>query len=167
MLFGGTPDFLLDTRRGLYSYPALASRLAENTFARSGLIDTSGPVLRLANLSPEDFYVLLTKLRHVHAGGDPTAYLVPDDALTGYMRHCATRIGDAYFRTPRETVKGFLDLLALLDQHPGIDWQPLLDQVDLTPVDPEADEPAELEPAEPRAQQDETSLDDELHTFRL
>ena len=29
-LFGGTPDFLLDTRRGMYSYPALASRLAES-----------------------------------------------------------------------------------------------------------------------------------------
>ena len=167
LLFGGTPDLLLDTRRGMFSYPALASRLTENTFARSGLTDTSGPVLRLPNLSPEDLYVLLTKLRHVHAGGDLAAYLVPDEALTGYMRHCATRIGDAYFRTPRETVKGFLDLLALLDQHPGIGWQPLLDQVDLTPVDPEADEPAELEPAEPRVQQDETSLDDELHTFRL
>ena len=110
--------------------------------------------------------MLLTKLRHVHAGGDPAAYLVPDEALTGYMRHCATRIGDAYFRTPRETVKGFLDLLALLDQHPGIGWQPLLDQVDLPPVDPEADEPAERARRAP-GQQDETSLDDELHTFRL
>ena len=33
LLFGGTPDFLLDTRRGMFSYPALASRLTENTFA--------------------------------------------------------------------------------------------------------------------------------------
>ncbi len=71
MLFGGTPEFLMDTRRGLYSYPALQSRLAENRFATNGLVDLSGPVLRLANLSPEDFYVLLGKIRHVYAGGDP------------------------------------------------------------------------------------------------
>ncbi len=65
-MFGGTPDMLLDTRRGLYSYAALQSRLAENTFGEAGL-DYSGPVLRLANLFPEDMYVLLSKLRHVFA----------------------------------------------------------------------------------------------------
>lgn len=132
-VFGGTPDFLLDTRRGLFSYPALASRLAENTFAADGLVDYSGPVLRLGNLSPEDLYVLLTKLRHVYAAGDPTAYLVPDDALTAYMGHCASRIGDAYFRSPRETIKGFLDLLALLDQNPDLDWRSIIGTIDLVP----------------------------------
>ena len=70
-VFGGTPDMLLDARRGLYSYTALQSRLAENTFASAGLVDYSGPVLRLANLSPEDMFVLLTKLRHVFASGQP------------------------------------------------------------------------------------------------
>jgi hypothetical protein len=132
-LFGGTPDFLLDTRRGLFCYPALASRLAENTFSSDTLVDHSGPVLRLGSLSPENIYVLLTKLRHVYASGDPAAYLVPDDALTGYMQHCATRIGDAYFRTPRETVKGFVDLLAMLEQNPGLDWRSIIDNVDLRP----------------------------------
>jgi hypothetical protein len=150
-LLGGTPDFLLDTRRGLFSYPALASRLTENTFASDKLVDHSGPVLRLGNLSPEDIYVLLTKLRHVYASGDPAAYLVPDDALIGYMRHCASRIGDAYFRTPRETVKGFLDLLALLDQNPGLDWRSVIDAVDLAP---------EPDPAT-------STDDDELSSFQL
>jgi hypothetical protein len=155
-LFGGTPDFLLDTRRGLFSRPALASRLTENTFASDKLIDHSGPVLRLGNLSPEDIYVLLTKLRHVYASGDPTAYLVPDEALIGYMRHCASRIGDAYFRTPRETIKGFLDLLAMLDQNPGLDWRSVLDAVDLAP-DPD-----------PRTKISTISTDDdELSSFQL
>ena len=69
--FGGTPEFLMDSRRGLYSYEALRSRLAENTFARNGLVDLSGPVIRLQNLTPEDLYILLGKLRHVFAYGDP------------------------------------------------------------------------------------------------
>lgn len=130
-VFGGTPDMMFDTRRGLYSYPALQSRLAENAFARQGLVDFSGPVLRLANLSPEDMYVLLTKLRHVYASGDPDTYLVPDEALTAFMEHCASRVGDAYFRTPRTTIKEFVNLLAVLDQNPGVKWSDLIDRIEI------------------------------------
>jgi P-loop Domain of unknown function (DUF2791) len=176
-VFGGTPDFLLDTRRGLYSYPALQSRLAENTFAAGGLVDHTGPVVRLANLSPEDLYVLLGKLRHVYAGGDPASYLVPDEALEDYMRHCAARIGDAYFRTPRNTIKGFLDLLAVLEQNPGSDWRQLVGAVDLaTETDPElaplaqegepgpGHEHAEEHLEEPAEEADDA---DDLSSFRL
>jgi hypothetical protein len=133
-LFGGTPEFLLDPRRGLFSYPALASRLAPNRFAGPDRIDHSGPVIRLGSLTPEDVFVLLTKLRHVVAAGDPARHLVPDDALTAYMEHCSARLGDAYFRTPRETIRGFLDLLALLEQHPDLHWSALIGEVDLAPA---------------------------------
>ncbi|MEQ7010776.1 ATP-binding protein [Actinopolymorpha sp. B17G11] len=175
-VFGGTPDFLLDTRRGLFSYPALQSRLAENTFATDGLVDHSGPVLRLANLSPEDLYILLGKLRHVFAGGDPAAYLVPDEGLEAYMRHCASRIGDAYFRTPRNTIKGFLDLLAVLEQNPGEDWRKLVGTVGLAAeTDPElaplADDAAPTTPADDAAPAPVRSAgspdDDDLTSFRL
>ncbi len=130
-LFGGTPEFLLDTRRGLYSYPALESRLAENTFARGGLVDMSGPVIRLQSLSPEDLFILLSNVRHVMAGGDPSKYLVPDEALEAFMAHCSQRIGEAYFRTPRNTIKAFVNLLSVLDQNPGVDWRDLLGTVDI------------------------------------
>lgn len=137
-LFGGTPDFLMDPRRGLYSYQALQSRLAENSFARDGLVDYTGPIIRLANLTPEDFYVLLGKLRHVQAGGNPDDYLIPDEGLHAYMHHCATRIGDAYFRTPRTTIKGFLDLLAILEQNPDRSWSDLVEGADIVAdTDPE------------------------------
>jgi hypothetical protein len=129
-LFGGTPEFLLDTRRGLYSYAALQSRLAENAFAaKAGVQDFSGPVLRLAGLSHEDFYVLLTKLRHVYASGDPVKYLIPDKGLVAFMEHAAKRLGEAYFKTPRTTIVSFLNLLATLDQSKSTDWRSLLDVV--------------------------------------
>ena len=131
--FGGTPEFLMDTRRGLYSYEALQSRLAENVFARDGLVDLSGPVLRLTNLTPEDLFVLLQNVRNVFAGGNPEAYLVPDEALTAFMHHCQNRIGEAYFRTPRNTIKAFVHLLNVLEQNPEKKWQALLDQVPVTP----------------------------------
>jgi hypothetical protein len=149
VLFGGTPEFLMDPRRGLFSYPALASRLAPNQFASADRVDHSGPVTSLGSLTPEDVFVLLTKLRHVYAGGDPQRYPVPDEALTAYMAHCATRLGDAYFRTPRETIRGFLDLLALLDQHPDLHWTELIREVDLPTAGPAGTD------------------DDELTSFRL
>ncbi|WP_328334585.1 ATP-binding protein [Kribbella sp. NBC_00382] len=176
-VLGGTPDFLLDTRRGLYSYAALQSRLAENSFATGGLVDYTGPVLRLANLSPEDFYLLLTRLRHVFAVGDPAAYLIPDSGLTAFMTHCSNRIGDAYFRTPRTTIKEFVNLLAVLEQNPGTEWAPLVGAVVLEeeanpdlaplppdPVDPNSAQP-EASPAQPRAASDDG--DDDLASFRL
>jgi hypothetical protein len=130
-VMGGTPEFLLDTRRGLYSYPALQSRLAENTFAAQGLLDYTGPVIRLSNLSQEDFYVLLTKLRHVFSGGEESKYLVPDEALAAFMEHCAKRIGEAYFRTPRTTVTSFVNFLAILEQNPQASWRELLGAIDV------------------------------------
>ncbi|RAH95939.1 ATP-binding protein [Acuticoccus sediminis] len=132
-LFGGTPEFLMDTRRGLYSYQALQSRLSENAFAGNGLIDMSGPVLRLQSLTPEDLMILLANLRNVFAEGDPDRHLVPDEALPAFMAHCNQRIGEAYFRTPRNTIKSFVQLLAVLEQNPGTDWRSLVDEVNLAP----------------------------------
>lgn len=129
-LLGGTPEFLLDTRKGLYSYEALQTRLAQNRFARDGLVDFSGPVLTLANLSPEDVYVLLGKLRHLHASGDAAQYLLPDDGLRAFMAHCSERIGDAYFKTPRNTIVNFVRLLAVLAQNPAANWRELLSAVE-------------------------------------
>ncbi len=158
-VLGGTPEFLMDPRRGLYSYAALASRLAENAFAANGLRDLSGPVVRLASLTPEDLYVLLGKLRHVHAGGDAAKHIVPDDALTSFMEHCSERVGEAYFRTPRNTITAFLNMLAVLEQNPGASWRDLLGKVDVEP-----DAGAELDAAP--AEGDEEG-DDELASFKL
>ena len=168
-LMGGTPEFLMDTRKGLYSYQALQSRLAENRFLKDGLVDYSGPVLRLANLMPEDLFVLLGKLRHVYASGVVDRYLIPDEGLKAFMDHCSRRIGDAYFRTPRNTITAFVNLLAVLEQNPGVSWQQLLDQVqvtqetnpDLQPL--ESGEESDQPPPEPTAK----AGDDDLASFKL
>jgi hypothetical protein len=134
--FGGTPEFLLDSRRGLYSYEALRSRLAENAFARNGLVDLSGPVIRLQSLTPEELYVLLDKLRLLWAGGDADALPVPDAALGAFLEHCSKKVGDAYFRTPRNTIRAFLDLLAVLEQNPETEWGGLLGRIEVAPDAP-------------------------------
>lgn len=163
-VFGATPETLLDPRRGLYSYPALQSRLAENAFAsQQGLVDFGGPVIRLANLSPEDMYVLLVKLREIHAARDEV-HSLPDDAIKAFLKHCNERIGAAYFQTPRNTIRAFLDLLSVLEQHQHLTWEELLGQIRI-----EAEENTEAPETETGDESAPVSSggDDELSSFRL
>jgi len=161
-LLGGTPEFLLDPRKGLYSYEALQSRLAENNFAKSaGVIDYSSPALHLACLTPEELYILLKNLRHVFAGGDTSQYLVPDEALAAFLHHCSQTIGDAYFRTPRNTIKAFLDMLSVLEQNPTMQWSQMIEELEL-----EEDRPSDmtLETVEQTA---ESPVSGELASFKI
>lgn len=123
VLVGGTPEFLRDTRRGLFSYAALRTRLTDNVFATAQRRDLSGPVIDLPALTIEDLVVLLRNIRRVHAGGKPEAYLLPDEAITAFINRVHTTLGADCFRTPRDSVVQFIRLLSLLDQHPGMDWK--------------------------------------------
>lgn len=179
--FAGTDAFLDDRRRGLSSYEALATRLADNPFAVLGRQDFSGPVIRLNNLSPEDLYVLLHNVRTVFAMGQPDRFLLDDDGIRAFLTHCARTLGADYFRTPRDAVKGFVGFLSVLEQNPGTDWRTLLPEVALTvtadleagssaapPVTTPPPEPPPDSPAPCLAVEDAPAGDaDDLTTFRL
>ena len=157
-LFGGTPDFLTDPRRGLYSYDALKSRLEENKFAkRSQIVDYNSPVIQLQNLSQEELYVLLEKLRNVFAEGDDSKYLIPDEAMKAFLEHCHKTVGDAYFKTPRNTIKEFVSFLSLLEQDPGQNWKQLLGKIKV-----EEDNPSDMPDI-----YDEDGVKDNLKTFNI
>jgi hypothetical protein len=126
---GGTPEFLMDVRRGLFSYSALQSRLAENTFAKNGLVDFTHPVLRLSSLTQEEFMVLIRNVRNLFAYGDPEKYLIEDAGILAFMNHCHQRIGDSYFRTPRTTITAFVNLLSVMEQNPDAEWRDLLGEI--------------------------------------
>ena len=157
-ILGGTPEFLLDPRKGLYSYEALQSRLAENSFANQvGLIDYSATSLHLSNLAPEELYILLKNLRNVFASGDVSKYIVPDEALNAFLAHCSNQIGDSYFRTPRNTIKAFVDFLAILEQNPSLQWNELIKKVNIC---------NEINTDMPEVKSEDDDLDD-LTTFKL
>ena len=166
-LFGGTNTFLEDRRRGLFSYEALATRLADNVFAVPGLKDYSGPVIRLQNLSPEDLFVLLHNIRNVLALGDSSKYLIDEDGIKQFMNHCSSTLGAEFYLTPRDSVKAFVGLLSVMEQNPGIEWQSLLARSVIDRLeDPEGGTPV---PDEGESQKEEKSLDREsdLATFKL
>jgi hypothetical protein len=159
VIFGGTDEFLEDRRRGLYSYEALATRLAANEFARDGVVDLAGPVIRLRSLTPEDLYVLLMRIRDVFAAGDPAKHLLPDDGLTAFVEYSRRTLGDDYFRTPRDTVVRFVGLLNLLEQDGSKDWRAALGNVGAVPVAPTVSAEANTAPSPPD--------EDDLVTFKL
>jgi len=159
VVVAGTPEFLEDPRRGLHSYGALKTRLAANAFASDEFRDLSGPVLNLPSLEPEEMVVLLHNLRRVHASNQETEdHFVDDDGIRAFMEHCNRTIGSEFFRTPRESVREFVQLLNVLEQNPSATWQELLGET-ILPRPPVDDTPG-VPPAAPED-------DDDLTTFRL
>lgn len=82
------------------------------------------------------------------------------------MSHCSKRIGDAYFKTPRNTIVAFVNMLAVLEQNPGVNWGDLIEQVDV-PAERNPDfDPLPDDDGEATAPAT-SSEEDELSSFRL
>ena len=131
ILMGATPQAIEDKRRGVYSYEALRSRLAEGKFSRPGARDLLSPVIRLEPLTPEEMVVLCEKLCSMHA--DLYGYerrLVMED-LVRFIKLEYGRIGADQNITPREVIRDFIELLDLLYQNPGLSMEELLQSEDL------------------------------------
>lgn len=133
ILMGGTPQFLEDQRRGLYSYEALRSRLAASRFARDGLRDTAGPVVRLEALTHEEVFVLLTRLRDVHAAHYAYECRLEPFELQDFMQEVVNRLGASELLTPREVVRDFISVLNILHQNPGMAMSQVVHGVDFQP----------------------------------
>ncbi len=143
-LFSGTPEFLEDKYRGMYSYKALETRLADNPFAKEGLKDLTGPVIRLENLSQEELYILFLNIRNVFAEYDETKYLVTENDIQIFMQWLMNRLGAKSFLSPRESNKAFIGLLTQLENYPDTNISTYLSgvqiQEDKEPKEPEDDE---------------------------
>ncbi|GJM69222.1 hypothetical protein HMSSN036_14380 [Paenibacillus macerans] len=119
---GGTPQFVEDERRGLFSYEALRSRLMEGRYAGKGFVNYSGPILRLEMLSPEEILLLLQKLVNIHAQHFGYAPSVAQQEIVYFMEAAVGRLGADELLTPREVIRDFMDLLHTLRQirrHPS------------------------------------------------
>ncbi|MBO7595608.1 MAG: ATP-binding protein, partial [Bacteroidales bacterium] len=107
IIMGATPQTVEDKRRGVYSYEALRSRLAEGRFSKPGTRDLLAPIIRLDPLSAEEMLVLCEKLRDMHAGlYNYTTSLTTDDLVT-FVKTEFSRIGADQNITPREVIRDF------------------------------------------------------------
>lgn len=142
-IFGGTPEFMEDQRRGLFSYEALRSRLAGNRFLGEGLHDFTGPVIKLSSLTAEEIFVLLQKIREIHLSQATTPVKMTDQDIHTYMEETLRRMGAREFTTPRELVREFVNLLNLLVQYPDKTWQEIVMGLPA----PKEEQPQDLPPA--------------------
>lgn len=126
VIMGGTPQCIEDPRRGLFSYEALRSRLAEGRFHLEGMRDVLSPVIKLSPLTAEEMLVLIEKLAAIHAelfGYEP---ILRQLELVTFIRIEFARIGADENLTPREVIRDFIELLNLVRQNPGVDVAGLL-----------------------------------------
>jgi len=117
-LMGATPQCIEDKYRGVFSYEALRSRLAEGHFAKDDLKDLSAPIIRLNMLTQEEMYVLVEKLLNIHAGLFSYAPTLTHDDLLYFLTVEYNRVGAQTHITPREIIRDFIELINILHQNP-------------------------------------------------
>lgn len=126
IIMGGTPQSIEDRRRGVYSYEALRSRLAEGRFAREGLSDMLAPVIHLNPLTYEELLVLIEKLADIHAGYFGYDRMLGTEQLVKFLQIEFGRVGADTHLTPREVIRDFIELLDIMYQNPETDMEALL-----------------------------------------
>ncbi|MBO4711097.1 ATP-binding protein [bacterium] len=138
IIMGATPQAVDDKRRGVYSYEALRSRLAEGKFSKEGARDLLAPVIRLEPLTAEEMLVLCEKLADMHAGLYGYQKKIGVDDLSAFIKLEYGRIGADQNITPREVIRDFIELMDLMYQHPNTDMTALLQSDDFTYTKSEA-----------------------------
>lgn len=143
IIMGGTPQCVEDQRRGLYSYEALKSRLADGRFSREGLRDLYSPVIHLEPLTIEELLVLVGKLAQMHADLYGAPNRLSDADLAEFLRIEFARVGADSHITPREIIRDFIELLNLLVQHPDLTLASLMSSQDFQYAKPDGNPEAE------------------------
>ena len=121
----GTPQCMEDPRRGVYSYEALRSRLAEGHFSTEHK-DLLSPVIRLLPLTNEEMLILIEKLADIHAGLYEYKQIVTQQDMVDFIEIEFSRIGADTHITPREVIRDFIEVLDIIYQNPGMKVRTLL-----------------------------------------
>ncbi|MBQ9510078.1 MAG: ATP-binding protein [Clostridia bacterium] len=116
VIFAGTPQFLEDGRRGLFSYEALRSRLSDSIFAGSdsfnGLTIT-GPVIRLTQLGDDELLALLARITVLFSQYYGAVNVSAED-MKDFLYKMLDRAGAQSMMTPRELIRAYLAVLGAL-----------------------------------------------------
>lgn len=123
--FSGTPQFLEDEFKGLFSYGALKRRLSSNKYENTELCDYSQPVIKLRNLSNEEIFTLLKKLINIHE-----LYYKYDSNITNedIINYIKVQFNDLENNkiTVGEIVRDFFGLLNVLQKNPQLKIEQLI-----------------------------------------
>lgn len=123
LVLGGTPQFLEDTRRGLFSYEALRSRLCDSRFALDGFKNLIGPVIRLRRLSDDELFALISRVTKLYAQNYGQAPAITEEQMVQFLQLCLSRAGADSMITPREMLRDYMTVLNILMQNPDATFE--------------------------------------------
>ncbi len=133
VIFGGTPQFLEDTRRGLFSYDALKSRLADSKYSELGYRNLSSPVVRLRRLSDNELLALVKRLTRLYSEREGLSEPpLTDGEIERFMNQALSKAGAEEMITPREIIRDFLTLLNILRDNKEATFDGLMKNVSFT-----------------------------------
>ena len=133
VIFGGTPKFLEDTRRGLFSYEALKSRLEDSRYADLGYQNLSSPVIRLRRLSDNELLALVRRLTKLYSEREEIdSPLLSDEEISEFMKQALSRTGADEMITPREIIRDYLTLLNILRDNKDASFAELIGKLKFT-----------------------------------
>ena len=115
----GTPECMQDTRRGVYSYEALRSRLSEGRFSGE-YKDMLAPVISLKPLSYEEMYILIEKLSVLHSDLYDYQIRMSHEEMVGFLKFEFERIGAEKLITPREVIRDYIEILDIMYQEKDV-----------------------------------------------
>ena len=152
IVFGGTPQFLEDTRRGLFSYEALRSRLCDSRFSLSGYKNLIGPVIRLRRLGDDELFALITRITNLYAQNYGAEPKISEEDKVKFLEICLSRAGADSMITPREMLRDYMTVLNILMQNEGVAFDDIVASAVTLKTDADTDEEAvEKDEAAPEA----------------
>lgn len=123
--FSGTPQFLEDEFKGLFSYGALKRRLSSNKYEDNELYDYSQPVLKLRNLTNEEIFILLKKLVNIHELYYKYESNITNEEIVDYIKIQFNNLENNKI-TVGEIVRDFFGLLNVLQKNPQLNMAQLI-----------------------------------------
>ncbi len=157
LILGGTPQFLEDTRRGLFSYEALRSRLCDSRFALEGFKNLIGPVIRLRRLSDDELFALIVRVTKLYAQNYNQEPRITEEQMVTFLQICLSRAGADSMITPREMLRDYMTVLNILMQNPEASFEAVVGSAVTLKTDAEAEDAPQKDPCDaPKA----VTLDD-------
>lgn len=144
IVFGGTPQFLEDTRRGLFSYEALRSRLCDSRFATGEYKNMIGPVIRLCRLTDDELFALITRVTNLYSMNYSWEARITQEEMVKFLNICLQKAGADSMITPREMLRDYMTVLNILMQNPESSFEKIVNAGKLSFAPPTDDSEEDL-----------------------
>lgn len=129
LILGGTPQFMDDTRRGLFSYEALKSRLCDSKYASAEFRNYIGPVIRLKRLTDDELFALISRITKLYAENYGKEPRITESEMVRFLELSLSRAGADEMITPREMLRDYMTVLNILMQNEDITFEQVISKV--------------------------------------